>query len=88
VGGRRAGGENKRASADLLTPAFEKAGNRMRETFDNIGTALSEGFTKGSGLIDTSDWERTARQRLSTNAERKPHSRRSGNRSSTRASAA
>jgi hypothetical protein len=29
----------------------------MRETFENIGTALSEGFTKGSGLIDTSDWE-------------------------------
>ena len=56
-GVRAASDENKRASADLLTPAFDKAGNRMRETFENIGTALSEGFTKGSGLIDTSDWE-------------------------------
>ena len=56
-GVRAASDENKQASADLLTPAFDKAGNRMRETFDNIGTAFSEGFTKGSGLIDTSDWE-------------------------------
>lgn len=56
-GVRAASDENKRASADLLTPAFDKAGNRMRETFENIGNALSEGFTKGSGLIDTSDWE-------------------------------
>ena len=56
-GVRQAGDANKQASADLLTPAFDKAGNRMRETFENIGTALSEGFTKGSGLIDTSDWE-------------------------------
>ena len=87
-GVRAASDENKRASADLLTPAFDKAGNRMRETFENIGNALSEGFTKGNSLIDTSDWERTARQRLSTNAERKPHSRRSGNRISTTPSAA
>ena len=84
-GVRQAGEQNQRASADLLTPAFDKA---MCETFENIGTALSDGFTKGSGLIDTSDWERTARERLSTNAERKPHSRRSGNRSSATASAA
>ena len=56
-GVRAASDENKQASADLLTPAFDKAGNRMRETFENIGTALSDGFTKGSGLIDTSDWE-------------------------------
>ena len=60
-GVRQASDENKRASADLLTPAFDKAGNRMHETFENIGTALSEGFTKGSSLIDTSDWERHAR---------------------------
>ena len=60
-GVRAASDENKRASADLLAPAFDKAGNRMRETFENIGNALSEGFTKGSGLIDTSDWECTAR---------------------------
>ena len=58
---RQASDENKRASADLLTPAFDKAGNRMRETFDNIGNVLSEGFTKGSSLIHTSDWERPAR---------------------------
>ena len=56
-GVRVASDENKQASADLLTPAFDKAGNRMRETFENIGTALSDGFTKGSSLIDTSDWE-------------------------------
>ena len=56
-GVRAASNENKQASADLLTPAFDKAGNRMRETFENIGTALSDGFTKGSSLIDTSDWE-------------------------------
>ena len=56
-GVRQASDANKQASADLLTPAFDKAGNRMRETFANIGTALSDGFTKGSGLIDTSDWE-------------------------------
>ncbi len=56
-GVRQASEQNKQAGADLLTPAFDKAGNRMRETFENIGNALSEGFTKGSGLIDTSDWE-------------------------------
>jgi hypothetical protein len=56
-GVRQASEENKRASADLLTPAFDKAGNRMRETFENIANPLSEGFTKGSGLIDTSDCE-------------------------------
>ena len=56
-GVRQAGEQNKQASADLLTPAFDKAGNRMRETLESIGTALSEGFTKGSSLIDTSDWE-------------------------------
>ena len=83
-GVRQASDENKRASADLLTPAFDKAGNRMRETFENIGNALSEGFTKGSSLIDTSACE----QRLFTSAERKLHSRRSGNRISTTPSAA
>ena len=35
----------------------DKAGNRMRETFENIGTVLSDGFTKGGSLIDTSDWK-------------------------------
>lgn len=54
---RQASDANKQAGADLLTPAFDKAGNRMRETFANITGALSEGFTKGSSLIDTSDWE-------------------------------
>ena len=56
-GVRAASDENKRARADLLAPTFDKAGNRMRETFENIGNALSEGFTKGSSLIDTSDWQ-------------------------------
>jgi hypothetical protein len=54
---RKSGQDNRDAGGDLLTPAFDKAATRMRDAFDNIGTALSDGFTKGSGLIDTSDWE-------------------------------
>ena len=58
AGGVRAASDaNKQASADVLAPAFDKAGTRMRETFNNIGTALSDGFTKGSGLIDTTEWQ-------------------------------
>ena len=54
---RKSGQDNRDAGGDLLTPAFDKAATRMRDAFDNIGTALSEGFDKGNSLIDTSDWE-------------------------------
>ncbi len=56
-GFREAGQDSRGAAGDLLGPQVDRAAERMRATFANIGTALSDGFTKGSGLIDTSDWE-------------------------------
>ncbi|MEQ1861997.1 MAG: hypothetical protein ABMA13_18925 [Chthoniobacteraceae bacterium] len=54
---RQSGQENRDAGGDLLAPAFDKAAARMQEAFSNIGNAMSEGFDKGSSLIDTSDWQ-------------------------------
>ena len=56
-GMREAGKRNEEAAGDLLAPAVDKTTARMREAFDEIGKALSEGFEKGSGLIDTGDWQ-------------------------------
>jgi hypothetical protein len=56
-GMREAGKRNEEAAGDLLAPAVEKTTARMREAFDEIGKALSDGFEKGSGLIDTGEWQ-------------------------------
>ena len=56
-GMREAGKRNEEAAGDLLAPAVEKTTARMREAFDEIGKALSAGFEKGSGLIDTGEWQ-------------------------------
>ena len=58
----------KRASADLLTPAFDKAGNRMRETFDNIGNALTDIEPPTSFAVALNDY-RGVRFSWSDNAE-------------------
>src|SRR5439155_7755887 len=57
-GFRDSGKDNRDSAADLLAPQMEKAAQRMRETFENIGKALSEGFDKGNSLIDTSEWQK------------------------------
>ena len=36
---------------------MDKAADRMRETFANIGQAFTDGFDKGNSLIDTSGLE-------------------------------
>ena len=56
-GMRDAGNANKASAGDLIGPSVDKAATRMRETFANIGNALTDGFAKGSSLIDTRDWE-------------------------------
>jgi hypothetical protein len=56
-GFRDAGQDNRDAGADLLTPAVEKAAERMRDAVANIGKALGEGFDKGNTAIDTSEWQ-------------------------------
>ena len=56
-GMREAGKRNEEAAGDLLAPAMEKTARRMHEAFDEISKALSEGFEKGSSLIDTGDWQ-------------------------------
>src|SRR5207244_1839963 len=45
-GFREGGKDNRDAGSDLLAPQMEKAAERMRETFENIGKAFSEGFDK------------------------------------------
>jgi hypothetical protein len=56
-GMREAGKRNEEAAGDLLAPAVEKTSARMHEAFEEISKALSAGFEKGSGLIDTGDWQ-------------------------------
>jgi len=56
-GMREAGARNEEAAGNLLAPAVEKTRARMREAFDEISKALSDGFEKGSALIDTGDWQ-------------------------------
>lgn len=56
-GFRAAGQDHRDAGADLLAPQIDKAAERMRGMFANIGNALSEGFDKGNTLIDTSEWQ-------------------------------
>ena len=57
AGMRESGKRNEEAAGNLLAPAVEKTRARMREAFDEIGKALNAGFEKGSGLIDTGDWQ-------------------------------
>ena len=57
AGMRESGKRNEEAAGNLLAPAVEKTRVRMREAFDEIGKALNAGFEKGSGLIDTGDWQ-------------------------------
>ena len=57
AGMRESGKRNEEAAGNLLAPAVEKTRARMREAFDEIGKALNAGFEKGSGLIETGDWQ-------------------------------
>src|SRR5207302_8290224 len=51
---REVGQDNRDTGGNLLGPAVDRATERMSEAFSNIGKALSEGFDRGSSLIDTS----------------------------------
>jgi len=56
-GVREVGQDNRDAGSDLLAPQVDKAADRMRDAFANIGKAFSDGFDKGNSLIDTSGLE-------------------------------
>jgi hypothetical protein len=56
-GFRDAGQEQRDTGTDLVTPSVDKATQRVRDAFAGIGQAFSEGYDKGSGLIDTGDWQ-------------------------------
>ena len=56
-GFRDAGQEQRDTGTDLVTPSVDKATQRVRDAFAGIGQAFSEGYDKGSSLIDTGDWQ-------------------------------